>query len=655
MSKRFKILVVDDDPANVQVMKSVLTYEYDILTALNGYDAFRLIKEHIPDLILLDVMMPDISGFEVCSIIKSFEAYADIPVIFMTALDTIDGELRGLELGAIDYLTKPVNSNLLKLRIKNHLELKWQRDLLSQQKEELESINEKMRVTKALLRESRKQLADIIDFLPDATLAIDREKRVIIWNRAIEEMTGIPAADMLGKGDNAYTIPFYGEARPNLMNLFFEEFDEIAARYPKVTRAGDTLMGEVFCQSLHNNEGAWVFAKAAPLLDESGKIAGVIESIRDISVLKQAELNLREANEFSEQIIKSAHEGIIVYDLDLRYRVWNPFMEKISGMTEREVLGRHPSELFPFVESSGLAERLEKVLAGDVPVTIDFPYSVAETGKTGWCSDLSVPLRNSDGEIIGVIATIRDTTWRKQILEELQQALEDTKSVNNAMSRLLNTVAHEFRTPLGLLTASTDILDRYWDRLTTEQRSEQNEHIRSAARQLSNLLNSVMLFSQMGTNIPMKPQMLDIGKFCRTAAAEVETVWGTGHKFNITIEDCGTSLLDEILFRRVLENLLTNAFRFTPSDGSLSLHVRSEKNRLCLEIIDTGIGIPEEEQPLIFDAFYRTRNVGDRRGMGLGLSIVHEALTQMRGTISVSSKTGAGTTMKVEIPICTQS
>jgi PAS domain S-box-containing protein len=521
MNKRFKILVVDDDPANIQIMTSALMDEYDILTALGGHDAIRLLKEHIPDLILLDVMMPDLSGFEVCSIIKSLEAYADIPVIFLTALDTLDGELQGLELGAIDYLTKPINFNLLKLRVRNHLELKErnallkeQRDLLAQQKEELELINEQMRVTKA---------------------------------------------------------------------------------------------------------------------------------------------SLREANEFSEQIIKSAHEGIVVYDLNLHYRVWNPFMEKITGKTEPEVLGRHPSELFSFVESSGLTEHLEKVLAGDIPITIDFPYSIPETDKSGWASDLSVPLRNTDGEIIGVIATIRDTTWRKQILEELQQALEETKSANDTMTRLLRTVAHEFRTPLGLLTGSTDIMDRYWDQLTTEKRSEQNEHIRNAARQLSNLLNSVMLFTQMGTNIPMKPQMLDIGKFCRTAAAEVETVWGAGHKFNITIEDCGTSLLDEILFRRVLENLLTNAFRFTPSDGSLSLHVRSEENRLCLEIIDTGIGIPEEEQPLIFDAFYRTRNVGDRRGMGLGLSIVHEALTQMRGTISVSSRTGAGTTMKVEIPLCTQS
>jgi signal transduction histidine kinase len=110
-------------------------------------------------------------------------------------------------------------------------------------------------------------------------------------------------------------------------------------------------------------------------------------------------------------------------------------------------------------------------------------------------------------------------------------------------------------------------------------------------------------------------------------------------------------MLDETSFRRVLENLLTNAFRYTPSDGSVSLNVCRKNSRLCLEISDTGIGIPEEDQALIFDAFYRSRNVEGRRGLGLGLSIVHESLSQLSGIITVNSIVGKGTTMRVEIPI----
>ena len=111
------------------------------------------------------------------------------------------------------------------------------------------------------LREYRTRLEDIVTFLPDATLAIDKEKRIIIWNKAIEEMTGVPAAVMMGKGDYAYSIPFYGEARPQLMDLVFLDQKEIAARYPNITREGDSLTAEAFCKALYNNKGAWVFAQ----------------------------------------------------------------------------------------------------------------------------------------------------------------------------------------------------------------------------------------------------------------------------------------------------------------------------------------------------------------------------------------------------------
>jgi DNA-binding response OmpR family regulator len=139
MDKRFRILTVDDEPVNIQLIKSVLGEEYDIITALNGHEAIDLIEQYKPDLILLDVMMPDLNGFEVCKIIKADERFADIPVIFLTALDSQGDQLQGLELGGIDYLTKPINFALLKLRVRNHLAMKEQRDLLVRQKKELEA------------------------------------------------------------------------------------------------------------------------------------------------------------------------------------------------------------------------------------------------------------------------------------------------------------------------------------------------------------------------------------------------------------------------------------------------------------------------------------------------------------------------------------
>jgi DNA-binding response OmpR family regulator len=158
MDKRFSVLVVDDEPVNIKLISSALKNEYNILTAKDGHDAIGQVKEHKPDLILLDVMMPDLSGFEVCGIIKSDAAFADIPVIFLTALDTQDGELRGLEIGGIDYLTKPINFALLKQRVRNHIALqeknelvKEQRDQLARQKEELEAVLGRVRQLEGII------------------------------------------------------------------------------------------------------------------------------------------------------------------------------------------------------------------------------------------------------------------------------------------------------------------------------------------------------------------------------------------------------------------------------------------------------------------------------------------------------------------------
>lgn len=162
------------------------------------------------------------------------------------------------------------------------------------------------------LWDSGLQLTDIIEFLPDAALAIDKNQRVIIWNRAIETMTGVSAQEMIGKGDYAYTVPFYGEARPLLMDLLLVNHKEVAARYQNITRAGDAIMGEVFCKSLYGDKGAWVFVKAAPLHDQSGTIIGAIEIIRDITEHKQSEL----FREMGREILQILNEpGNLLYSI----------------------------------------------------------------------------------------------------------------------------------------------------------------------------------------------------------------------------------------------------------------------------------------------------------------------------------------------------
>lgn len=146
----------------------------------------------------------------------------------------------------------------------------------------VEDITEQKQARENLLN-AHKQLLEIIEFLPDATLVIDRDKKVIAWNRAMEEMTGIPKQDMIGKGDYAYAVPFYGCIRPILANLIFSTDWETEKQYDSIKRKGNTLFAEAYLPYAYKGKGAYVSASASPLFDSNGALVGAIETIRDIT------------------------------------------------------------------------------------------------------------------------------------------------------------------------------------------------------------------------------------------------------------------------------------------------------------------------------------------------------------------------------------
>ncbi|NVK23425.1 MAG: two-component system response regulator [Gammaproteobacteria bacterium] len=117
------VLIVDDEPANLRVLKQMLQNDYRLIFAKDGHEAYRLAEERRPNLILLDIMMPDVTGLEVCKKLKANNSTKHIPVIFVTALNDHDDEAQGLEIGAVDYITKPVSSAVVKARVRTHLSL----------------------------------------------------------------------------------------------------------------------------------------------------------------------------------------------------------------------------------------------------------------------------------------------------------------------------------------------------------------------------------------------------------------------------------------------------------------------------------------------------------------------------------------------------
>jgi PAS domain S-box-containing protein len=140
----------------------------------------------------------------------------------------------------------------------------------------------------------------------------------------------------------------------------------------------------------------------------------------DITERQQAEAALRERQAFEAQIIASVQQGIIVHDLDGRFRVWNTFMEGLTGFTEAEVLGRHPGEVFPFLEAAGVVAALDRAAAGEILKPPAFPWQASATGRGGWALCKLSPLRGASGEILGVIQTVLDVTEHKSVVDALR-------------------------------------------------------------------------------------------------------------------------------------------------------------------------------------------------------------------------------------------
>ena len=197
-----------------------------------------------------------------------------------------------------------------------------------------------------------------------------------------------------------------------------------------------------------DNSVHYIKANGLVQRDASGRPVRTVGTNWDITQRNQLELALHESSQFNQQIIASAQEGIVVYDRDLKYQVWNPFMEELKGMPAREVLGKHPDELFPFLREAGMVASLQKALAGEPTPPLDLHFEVPLSGKSGWASHTNGPLLNATGEIVGVIGIVRDITERKraevrvEAFSRLGQRLSAAKTAREAAG-IISGVAGE--------------------------------------------------------------------------------------------------------------------------------------------------------------------------------------------------------------------
>ena len=241
-----------------------------------------------------------------------------------------------------------------------------------------------------------------------------------------------------------------------------------------------------------------------------------------------------------------------------------------------------------------------------------------------------------------------DITERKQAEIELRRALAREKELGQLRSYFVWIVSHEFRTPLGIIQSSAEILEDYLERLESAERKNHLESIRNNTGRMARIMEEVLLIGSFDAGkIEFKPATLELGAFVHRLVDEVVAVTAQRCPIELLLAGAPDKIqADERLLHHIFTNLLTNAIKYSDPGQTVQFEIDSAGSEIACTILDHGIGIPEADREWLFDAFHRGHNVASRPGTGLGLVVVKRCVDLHGGAIKVHSELGEGTDRK---------
>ncbi len=372
---------------------------------------------------------------------------------------------------------------------------------------------------------------------------------------------------------------------------------------------------------------------------------------------KQGEEELRESEEKFRAISESAIDSIFIKDIHLKYIHVNPAMEKLFGLPASNLIGKTDIKLFGEEAGKHITEIDKKVIKGEILID---EHEKTVRGELHSFHTIKVPLKNSEGKIIGLCGIARDITERKHAEEDLKIALEKAKESDRLKSAFLSTMSHELRTPLNGIIGFSEILAN--SELSVDEVKDFSSNILTSGNDLLQIINDIIDISLIEADeIKISKEKFYINKTLK----DIHNTFFNYDKIqnnqidliiNNELEE-GEDIIytDETKFRQILNNLIKNAFKFT-HQGTIEFGYTVKKDNdipfLQFYVKDTGIGIPEDKQSIIFERFRQADDSHTRKygGIGLGLAITEKLLKLLGGKIWVESEEGKGSTFFFTLP-----
>ncbi len=400
----------------------------------------------------------------------------------------------------------------------------------------------------------------------------------------------------------------------------------------------------------------------------SQSLAITVEQLgNQIKVTERKDAELERVNAFLNNIWNHAGAIIFVTDNDGMLQFFNPAAEKWLGFSSSEVIGKMnvtafhlPDELDKrageLSQTSGKTiapgfEIFTTVSALDSDNNLEWHYK-RKDGSVFFVSLNISQLKDTHGYVSGYLGIAIDISEKKKADIELRAALEKEKELNELKSRFVSMASHEFRTPLSAVLSSAYLLSRY---AKTEEQPQREKHIQrivSSVTSLTEILNDFLSVGKIEEgNISANSREYDVSAQMNEIVAEVHHLLKAGQAISYNhIGKTDTVFLDASMMKHIVVNLLSNAIKFSNEQTVIDLVTERKPGKLILTVQDRGLGIPPEDIDNLFKRFFRSSNVTNIQGTGLGLHIVSKYAELMSAKIACESKLGEGTKFTITFP-----
>ncbi|MBN1344196.1 MAG: response regulator [Phycisphaerae bacterium] len=686
-----RILVVDDSAVILQVIRDQLVEAgHEVITAGNGKQTLEVARTFRPDVILLDIEMPEADGIEVCRILKHDPALSSIPVIMSSAHDRDEDVVEGLSAGAHDYVIKPYHWPAVLARIQAALRTKAANDLLEKTRRDAERAfeNERMLVRQLLreafdrkrveeqLRESQERFKNISDHALDAIIMMDHEGLISYWNPAAERIFGWSTEEALGKGLHHFLAPErYHRAHE--------------AAFPAFQQTGQgPAVGTVSTLSALRKDGTEFPIELSLGSVRLGRKWSAIGVVRDIAKRQAEEAAVRESEERLQTIMQSIQTGILVIDAETHQIVdANPAATEMLHSSREQVIGRACHDLIttagggkcPITDMGGTLDRTEReLLRGDGTSLPILKTAVLATLRGRGCLIESLvdisdrkraeeKLKENNAMMVNALEGEKRASMQLEAtMERLEEAIEQAQAATQAKSEFLANMSHEIRTPMtAILGFAESLLD---PSLAEADRREAVQTIRRNGEYLLEIINDILDISKIEAG------KLEVERVAFPLVELIEEVRllmqvrADGKGLPLEIEYAGavpeTIRSDPTRLKQILINLIGNAIKFT-EQGKVRVVVRFVREEATctnsgrpgpfvqFDVIDTGIGMTHEQMSRLFKSFTQGDASTTRRygGTGLGLMISKRLATMLGGELTVRSARGSGSRFSVTVGV----